>query len=62
MFLTRRQFLRRATLLPMVVVAARSFGGRYTADAHDGVILCAWYWHFLDVVWVLLYVSLLIGV
>jgi cytochrome c oxidase subunit 3 len=45
-------------LLPMVVTFRRSVQGRYTPDDHVGVVLCAMYWHALDVIWILLYATL----
>ena len=48
-------------LIPMTVVAVRARRGAYTADHHAGVEYCAMYWHFLDVVWVILFTLLLIG-
>lgn len=37
------------------VVARRAAAGRYRADAHDGVRYAAMYWHFLTVVWLVLF-------
>jgi cytochrome c oxidase subunit 3 len=45
-------------LLGVVIVRARR--GRYGSDHHDGVTYAAMYWHFLDVVWVVLFGVLLI--
>ena len=45
-------------LPPMVVTFRRALQGRYTADDHAGVVLCAMYWHALDVIWLLLYATL----
>ncbi|OPZ22765.1 MAG: Cytochrome c oxidase subunit 3 [candidate division BRC1 bacterium ADurb.BinA364] len=42
-------------LIPLCVVAARSFGGAYSAESHLGVRLIAIYWHFLDIVWLVLF-------
>ena len=49
-------------LIPLGIVTQRAFAGRYTPDAHVGVHLCAMYWHFLDGVWVLLYLTLILAV
>jgi cytochrome c oxidase subunit 3 len=38
-------------LVPLVWVALRSRGGRYTPTDHEGVTATAMYWHFLGVVW-----------
>ena len=32
-------------------VCASAFRGRYDHEYHQGVKLCAVYWHFLDAVW-----------
>lgn len=42
-------------LIPMTVVTARAFRGAYTQEHHPGVQYCAMYWHFLDVVWLVLF-------
>ena len=42
-------------LVPLGVTTARAWQGRYTVDAHDGVEYVALYWHFLDVVWLVLF-------
>jgi cytochrome c oxidase subunit III len=38
------------------VMLARAFRGHFTADHHFGFEAAAWYWHFVDVVWLLLFV------
>jgi len=48
-------------LLPMIVVTARAFADRYSAKRYNGVHYCMMYWHFLGVVWVILFLTLLIG-
>ncbi|MGE0710878.1 MAG: heme-copper oxidase subunit III [Planctomycetota bacterium] len=47
-------------LLPLVYTSARALRGRYGPEQHLGVRLCAMYWHFLDVVWLALFVVLVI--
>ncbi len=42
-------------LVPLGVTTARAWQGRYTVDAHDGVEYVAFYWHFLDVIWIVLF-------
>ena len=49
-------------LIPMAVVTGRALRGQYGPESHDGVDQIGRYWHFLDAVWVVLYVSLLFGV
>ena len=43
------------TLLAMVVV--RSFRGHYSPEEHRGVEVPGIYWHFVDVMWVIVYTS-----
>lgn len=48
-------------LIPLAIVVRNAGRGRYTAREHAGLTQCAIYWHFLDVVWVLVFVVLLSG-
>lgn len=48
-------------LVPLIIVTARSRTGRYSHGNYGGVLYSAMYWHFLDAVWVVLFVTLLIG-
>jgi cytochrome c oxidase subunit III len=43
------------TLLAMVVV--RSFRGHFSPEQHRGVEVPGIYWHFVDVMWVIVYTS-----
>jgi heme/copper-type cytochrome/quinol oxidase subunit 3 len=47
-------------LIPLAVTTVRAFRGRYDHEVHEGVTLCAMYWHFLDIVWIVLYGSFLL--
>jgi cytochrome c oxidase subunit III len=40
----------------LAVVIRHAFAGRYTAADHRGIHYAAIYWHFLDVVWCVLFV------
>ena len=40
----------------IAVVMVRMMRGHFTADNHFAFEGAAWYWHFVDVVWLLLYV------
>jgi cytochrome c oxidase subunit 3 len=40
----------------LIVVLLRSMKGHFTADHHFAFEGVAWYWHFVDVVWLLLFV------
>ena len=46
------------TLLSMVTI--RSFKGHFTPDEHRGVEVPGIYWHFVDVMWVIVYLSVYI--
>ena len=39
----------------------RARARQFTADHHFGFEAAAWYWHFVDVVWVFLYVAIYWG-
>ncbi|MEM1371658.1 MAG: cytochrome c oxidase subunit 3 [Pseudomonadota bacterium] len=41
----------------LFVCLVRSLRGGYTADNHFSFEAAAWYWHFVDVVWLFLFVS-----
>ena len=40
----------------LTVILLRCIKGHFTADHHFGFEAVAWYWHFVDVVWLLLFV------
>src|SRR3954453_4879651 len=46
------------TLLAMVTV--RSFRGHFTAEEHRGVEVPGIYWHFVDIMWVVVYTTVYI--
>jgi len=48
-------------LPPMLITTWRASRAAYGPDDHSGITYCAMYWHFLDVVWIVLYATLLIG-
>jgi cytochrome c oxidase subunit 3 len=48
-------------LIPLGIVTANAGKGRYSVSSHSGVDYVAMYWHFLTVVWVILFAVLLIG-
>ena len=41
----------------LLVCLIRTKNGHFTADHHVGLEAAAWYWHFVDVVWLFLFVS-----
>lgn len=40
----------------LTVMLVRSIKGHFTPKAHFGFEAAAWYWHFVDVVWLFLYI------
>jgi len=47
-------------LIALAVVYFKSFREKYTAENHLGIKLCATYWHFLDGLWIYLFLFMLI--
>ncbi|MEM9732530.1 MAG: cytochrome c oxidase subunit 3 [Pseudomonadota bacterium] len=44
----------------LVVCLIRALRGHFTQDKHFGFEAAAWYWHFVDVVWLFLFVAVYI--
>jgi cytochrome c oxidase subunit III len=44
-------------LVLLSVAAARAFRGHYTAEHHHGVEIPAIYWHFVDVMWIVVWAT-----
>ncbi|MGL4314189.1 MAG: cytochrome c oxidase subunit 3 [Sphingomonas sp.] len=42
----------------LIVCQARVYAGHFTPRQHFGFEAAAWYWHFVDVVWLFLFVSI----
>jgi cytochrome c oxidase subunit 3 len=42
-------------VLCLIFVAWRAFRGKYTATDHGGVEIIGLYWHFVDLVWIILF-------
>jgi cytochrome c oxidase subunit 3 len=42
--------------LMLIVILGRSIKGHFTAEHHFGFEGVAWYWHFVDVVWLGLFI------
>jgi cytochrome c oxidase subunit 3 len=40
----------------LIVIFARSLKGHFTPEHHFGFEAVSWYWHFVDVVWLLLFI------
>ncbi len=49
-------------MLPLLWITGRAFAGAYHARRWAPVYFMAAYWHFLDIVWVVLFVTLLLGI
>lgn len=45
-------------VIALIVVLIKSMSQKYTAENSSGVRLCATYWHFLDGLWIYLFVFL----
>ena len=41
----------------LFVCLLRSYAGHFTSEQHFGFEAAAWYWHFVDVVWLFLFVA-----
>lgn len=48
-------------ILPMTVVLVKAFKGRYKADYYPGPLYSTMYWHFLTVMWFVIFAILFIG-
>jgi cytochrome c oxidase subunit 3 len=42
----------------MLVCLTRALGGQFSATHHEAIEACSMYWHFVDVVWIALFVTL----
>ena len=42
----------------LAVCLARAYKGHFTPQQHFGFEAAAWYWHFVDVVWLFLFISI----
>jgi cytochrome c oxidase subunit III len=47
-------------LLLLLSVTIRSFRGHYSADSHRGVEVPGIYWHFVDIMWLVVYTTVYI--
>ena len=43
-------------LIPLGLVTKRAWASVYSSSRHAGVTYCAFYWHFLDAVWVIMFI------
>ena len=44
-------------LVMLLVVTIRAFRGHYSADSHQGMEVPGIYWHFVDIMWVVVYTT-----
>ena len=42
----------------LTVCLIRAYAGHFTPTQHLGFEFAAWYWHFVDVVWLFLFVTI----
>jgi heme/copper-type cytochrome/quinol oxidase subunit 3 len=42
-------------VLALLFVSWRAFRGKYTAQSYGGVEIVGLYWHFVDLVWTILF-------
>lgn len=47
-------------LTPLVITTRKTAHNRYTPTDHAGLTYCVWYWHFVDVVWLVIFGTLLV--
>ena len=47
-------------VIPLAVVTRKAFAHRYDHEVHTPVRLITAYWHFLDVVWIVMFLTLLL--
>jgi len=48
-------------LIPLAVVTVKSFSNRYDHEYHGPILYTTMYWHFLDAVWVIMFVVFLVS-
>ena len=42
----------------LLVCLLRTYAGHFTSKQHLGFEFAAWYWHFVDVVWLFLFICI----
>jgi cytochrome c oxidase subunit 3 len=42
----------------LIVCLLRAYAGHFTPTQHLGFEFAAWYWHFVDVVWLFLFICI----
>jgi len=46
-------------ILALAVVLIKSMMGKYSSTDYNGITVCSIYWHFLDALWIYLFLFLL---
>ncbi len=44
-------------LLLLLIVTIRSFRGHYSPEEHRGIEIPGIYWHFVDIMWIVVYTT-----
>ncbi len=42
----------------LIICSIRLANGHFTKDRHAGYEFAIWYWHFVDIIWVFVYIFL----
>jgi cytochrome c oxidase subunit 3 len=42
----------------MTIMLVRAMGGQFSAQRHEAIEACSFYWHFVDIVWIILFTTL----
>ena len=50
-----------AGLIPLGVVNIKAYAGKYSRNYHPGIRYISIYWHFLDVIWLVIFATLLMS-
>lgn len=45
-------------LTALIIVAVRAFRGHYSPEHHDGLEIPGIYWHFVDIMWIVVYTTI----
>jgi cytochrome c oxidase subunit 3 len=48
-------------IVALVATTVSAFRGKYDHENHAGVKHAAMYWHFLDIVWIVMYATMAIA-
>lgn len=48
-------------LVPLGIVLSKTRRREYSSSRHEGLVLCVQYWHYLSIVWLILFAALKLG-